>query len=331
MGNKTIVDERGRQIQSIGELARILNKPRQRVSEILLRNGKYECGGHTYMYADIPVINEGEPVFDPMWEKLQQRYSREELEMLLKGEGLQDKKLRYPKICLHGRHHKIGVIADGHLGSKYSPVEWHLEAFKEFEKEGCECVLHCGDLVEGLTPRRVSTQIYELSHIGYKAQKELALEVFSQCSLPVYAISGNHDAYFNEFAGANIVEDICNEMPNMTYLGADFADINIDGAVIRLGHGNDGSSYAYSYKLQKVVEALTAGKKPNIYLQGHYHKFNYCYVRGVHAVSCPSLQMQTPFMAGRKLEAHTGFLVIEFDVMDSSVKNFQLRLYPYYG
>lgn len=179
---------------------------------------------------------------DRVLQLIAERYSEEELKLLSKGKGLEDRNLSYPTINLKGKHHKIGVISDGHLGSKYSPIEFHLKAFETFKNEGCECIMHCGDLVEGLNPKRADTQIYELSHIGYKEQKNLAVEVFSENKLPVYAISGNHDAWYSSM-GANIVEDICSEVPNMHYLGFNQADININGAVLRLFHGGDGNCF----------------------------------------------------------------------------------------
>ena len=263
--------------------------------------------------------------------QLRERYTDKELALLIKGEGLHDRQLDYPTVHLHGKHHKIGVMADGHLGSKYAPIEWHLDAFKTFEEEGCDCILHGGDMVDGLTPRRISTQIYELTHIGYKSQRDLAIDVFSKSKLPIFAINGNHDNYFKEFAGANIVEDICDAIPNMTYLGDNQADINIDGIIIRLFHGGDGNSYALSYRLQKIIESFTGGKKPNILLAAHVHKFCYIFDRHVHAISIPTLQMQTGFMQGKKLAAHTGFLIMEFDTFEGSVCNFQVKLYPFYG
>ena len=268
---------------------------------------------------------------DNIYELLKERYTEKELFLLSKGEGLEDKNIKYPEIHLHGRHHRIGVISDGHLGSKYSPLEWHYQAFKTFEKENCECILHCGDVVEGLTPRRISTQIYELTHIGYKAQRDLAIEVFSKSNLITYCISGNHDFYFNEFAGANIVEDICSAVPKMKYMGHDQADIDIDGITIRLFHGIDGNSYALSYRLQKLIESFTGGKKPNILLAGHVHKYCHIFERHINAVSVPTLQMQTPFMRGKKLAAHTGFIIIDFDVINGGVCNFSVKLYPFYG
>ena len=329
MSLKKIIGSDGNVFRSITELAKVVHKRRNTISGFL-KQGSFEHNGVKYHYEE-----EGDKEVtvkeDSVITELKSRYSKEELSLLAKGEGMHDKNLDYPKIHLYGKHHKIGVMSDGHLGSKYSPLEWHYEAFKAFEKENCECILHCGDVVEGLTPRRISTQIYELTHIGYKAQRDLAIDVFSKCKLPVYAISGNHDSFFKEYAGANIVEDICNSVPNMTYLGDNQADMDIDGITIRLFHGGDGSSYALSYRLQKLVESFTGGKKPNITLAGHCHKYCSLFDRHVHAVSVPSLQMQTPWMAGKKLAAHTGFLIIEFDTHNGSVCNFQVKLFPFYG
>lgn len=280
--------------------------------------------------AETPVVERAQAqTINPTISAILERYTEEELEWLAKGQGLTDKNLRYQKPHLEGKHFRIGVISDGHLGSKYSPIEWHLSAFKEFEKAKCNCVLHCGDLVDGLKRNRADTQIYELSHIGYKAQRDLAVDVFGQCNLPIYAISGNHDGFFND-CGANIVEDIANRLDNMTYLGDGTADLTFDGAIVRLHHGGDGNSYALSYRLQKLIESYSGGKKPNILLAGHVHKYCHIFERNIQAVSVPTLQMQTSWMQQKKLAAHTGFLIIDFDVFEEQVVNFQIKMYPYY-
>ena len=106
----------------------------------------------------------------------------------------------------------------------------------------------------------------------------------------------------------------------------------MDGAVLRLWHGGDGSnSYALSYRLQKVVESLTGGTKPAILLAGHVHKFCYIFERNVNAISCPCMQSQTPWMRGKKLAAHTGFLILDFDVESGCVCSLSVKLYPFYA
>ena len=331
-----VIDQEGRIYDSIRAFCRERRCSRSHVMEQINGRGIYKnkAKGITLTYYDEPVTqSEHQADVSPNNKVLQliaERYSEEELRLLSKGKGLRDKNLSYPHISLTGKHHKIGVISDGHLGSKYSPIEFHLEAFKTFEKENVECILHCGDVVEGLNPKRADTQIYELSHIGYKQQRDLAVDVFSKCDIPMYLISGNHDSWYSHM-GADIVEEICSERPNMTYLGYNQADIDIDGATLRLFHGGDGNSYALSYRLQKLSESFTSGKKPNILLTGHVHKMCYVFDRMIHCVSVPSIQMQTPWMAGKKIAAHTGFLIIEFDTNHNGVCNFQFRYYPFYA
>ena len=329
-----IIDNNGVIYQSIRDFVRKTGCGRRHVMDQIRDRGVYTNktrGLKAWVYE--PKDSHSAPTLtsaDRVLKLIVERYSEEELKLLSKGKGLEDMNLSYPAIHLKGKHHKIGVISDGHLGSKYSPVEFHLKAFETFKKEGCECIMHCGDLVEGLNPKRADTQIYELSHIGYKEQKNLAVEVFSENKLPVYAISGNHDAWYSSM-GANIVEDICSEVPNMHYLGFNQADITIDGATLRLFHGTDGGSRTLSYRLQLLAESYTGGKKPNILLAGHTHKMCYIFDRMIHCVSVPSLQMQTAWMASKKLAAHTGFLIIEFDSNANGVCNFQFRYYPFYA
>lgn len=262
--------------------------------------------------------------------RLKEIYTSEELDKIVSGGGL-SRPIEVPKISLHGEHHKILVLSDTHIGSSYSPTEWHDLAAEAAVSEGCECVLHCGDLTEGMRIKRIGTQIYELSELGFEKQKNKAVELMSKYDMPIYAISGNHDAFFHEYMDADVVKAVANEVPNMTYLGYDTADIDIDGVKLRLWHGGDGSnSYALSYRLQKVIESLPGGTKPAILLAGHVHKFCYIFERNIHAISCPAMQAQTAWMRGRKMASHTGFLILEFDVKDGCVCNLSIRLFPFY-
>lgn len=315
-------DSNGQEYESVRDFCRRTGSPKTSVLRALKKKGAYERDGITLTW--------GEKKSNPILDQIAERYTEEELKYIARGKGLQDKEKKREKIQFHGKKYKLAIISDGHLGSIYANPDWHKLVFDEAEIQGCTAILHVGDVVEGLTPRRISTQIYELSHIGGKAQKEHAIEVFKDCKLPIYVISGNHDFYFNEFAGFNIVEDICDSVPNMHYLGHDVADIMFDNIKIRLHHGLDGSSYALSYRLQKIVESYTGGDKPHILLTGHVHKFCYIFERHVHAISVPCLQTQSGFMKGKRLAAHTGFLILEFDAVKSGVGNLKLQLFPFY-
>lgn len=304
---------------------------------LIQRNGKVTYHGHTiFLYdrreEDKPYIKVQE-TDSPLWAKLKQRFSEDELKQIAKGEGLRHNFTPYPEIHLTGEHHRILVMSDTHIGSVYSPKEWHdvVADYANDPANNIECILHCGDLVEGMKIGRMGTQIYELSEVGYIAQRDEAIRLMSKYDKPIYIISGNHDRFFAENFGCDIVQDVANKVPNMTKIGDDQADIEIGGCKIRLFHGGDGSSYALSYSIQKCIEAMAGGNKPNIFIRGHIHKYVSLFTRNVHALSCPAMEEQTSFMRAKKLEAHTGFLVLDFDTLNGNVCNLAVNLFPFYA
>ena len=324
-----IRDENGKEFKTLKEACRHHSVVDNGWLYLALKtSGKAETAGHTFT---VDGYEGTEPSRgDLLLEQMRQHYTDEELERIASGIGLA-KPVDYPSITLHGDKHRIMVLSDTHIGSKFSPYEWHDIAARAAEDMRCECVLHCGDLTEGMRIQRIGTQMYELTDLGFEAQRDRAVELMSKYTVPVFIISGNHDAFFQEYAGADVVRAVCERVEGMTYLGYDVADIDVGGVTVRLWHGGDGGSYALSYRLQKVIESMTGGTKPGILLAGHVHKFCYIFERNVHAISCPSMQMQTNWMRGKKLASHTGFLVLDFETHNGCVCNLSVRLYPFYA
>jgi hypothetical protein len=118
---------------------------------------------------------------------------------------------------------------------------------------------------------------------------------------------------------------------NVTFLGEWEADIKLaPNVLMKLFHGNDGTAYADSYKLQKLIESFTGGAKPNIVLSGHYHKQIAIFRRNVFGFECGTLMGQTLFMRGKKLPAHMGFGIIEVWVNKTGVARLRHEFFPYY-
>ena len=267
----------------------------------------------------------------PILKQISERYSVEEQKLLAKGINPQAEQIHFPEPCFVGKKFRFGAMSDLHIGSKYFSEDYLREAFRVMRDMNVDFITLGGDIVDGVSPKRQNAQIYELTEIGYKAQRDKAISLLSEAGIPIFAIAGNHDLYFIESAGANIVEDISQKVPNMTYLGAHEGNICCDGATIKLWHGLDGSSYATSYRIQKIIESLSGGEKPNILLVAHTHKFCYIFDRNIHAVSTGCMQKQTMYMRGKKLAAHIGFQIIEFEVNQGKVCNFVVRNYPFYA
>lgn len=99
---------------------------------------------------------------------------------------------------------------------------------------------------------------------------------------------------------------------NYTNLGQDEGDIILPhDTTIKLFHGNDGTAYADSYKIQKLIESFTGGEKPDIVFSGHYHKSLYVARRNIHGFESGTLCGQSKFMRGKKIPAHMGFGIVD--------------------
>jgi len=260
---------------------------------------------------------------------IQAQYTDKELKAIAKGGRLLPGQQRVPIVSFDGDVTTLGFITDTHIGSIYFRPEWLEMAFAEFRKENVQFLVHAGDLTDGMSNR--PDHIYELTHIGYEKQKAYAIELMKSWDKPLYMISGNHDRWFYKSNGANIVGDVCHELPTATFLGHDEGDISVNGIILKLWHGEDGSSYATSYRIQKVVEAFTGGEKPHILLAGHTHKQVYMFDRHIHCISGGALCAQSRWMRSKRLANHAGFWIVKFWVDKGSVSKMQTTWMPFYA
>lgn len=262
--------------------------------------------------------------------KILENYSEAELRLISDAKSFVLEKSKKININFEGKSVKIGVITDTHIGHlKFFPERVYA-AFEEFKKEKVDFICHAGDVTEGMSHR--PGHIYELTHLGYEAQKKYAVEIFKQWTdTPIYAISGNHDQWYIKSNGANIVGDIDKELSNFHFLGHDEADILLNSNVtVRLWHGGDGSSYALSYRVQKILESLQGGDKPNVMFCGHTHKYVKLFERNVHAISAGCIEDQTSWMRGKRLSANPGFGIYDITFDANGVKKLNETFYPFY-
>ena len=269
------------------------------------------------------------PIGNKILDEIASKYSPEELKSLAKGGGLAKEMMYAPVIHVGsvGRH-KIGIMTDTHIGSKYSISQNIIDAIERFERDKCEMIIHPGDVTEGYSGRE--GHVYECTHFGFDSQLAEATRIFSHLRLPLYAIDGNHDRWGMNKLGANIVKAIDMAVPNFHHIGSDMATMKVGSATIMPWHGEDGSSYATSYRIQKIIESLQGGTKPNILLCGHAHKYAVIFERNIHAIACGSMQFQTSWMRGKRLASHTGYIEIEFEECDGSIISFTTTFLPLY-
>lgn len=294
------------------------------------KDGKWLC-----IYCDVgleDILNNSEKEILSIVQRT--NLSPKELEIVLK----QSKQSKIPqKAYTHkiSSRYKFGIISDTHIGEKMFDEGLLKYAGERFRAEGVKDVYHVGDILEGMSGR--DGQVYDLAQIGFSAQIKYAEEIFKKYfkDLTIYAIQGNHDNWYKIRNNGGIIvgEEMQNRLgkDRFIYLGENEADVKLaDGVTMKLFHPNDGTAYATSYKLQKMIESLEAGKKPHILLQGHYHKALYMFSRNVHALECGTLCGQTGWMRGKKIAAHKGFWIIDIEVEKGTINTFKPMFYPAY-
>jgi predicted phosphodiesterase len=254
-----------------------------------------------------------------------------ELRVLLKHKSEKQETKPQP-YTVKAEHIRIGVFGDTHIGSKFYDAQLMKYAAEVFNKKDIDFVVHVGDITEGHYESRRAGSVFELTEVGGDAQVERAVKELRQIKKPIYAITGNHEHNtFFKLCGFDVGKQIATQLPNFHYLGNMQATINLPhGNKLEILHPGGGSSYALSYRPQKIVESLEGGNKPNILLIGHYHKAMSMYYRNVHVVQTGTLQSQSSFMREHGLAAHKGFYVLDIEVGKNGVKKFCPEFYPAY-
>jgi UDP-2,3-diacylglucosamine pyrophosphatase LpxH len=227
---------------------------------------------------------------------------------------------------------RFGLMGDTQINSKYTQITHLHKLYDFYAKEGIKVVYHNGDIDEGEQMRKGHQ--YEIHNQGVDDHKEEIVRVYPRREgIETRFITGNHDASMIKLAGVDIGRMISAERPDMKYLGQDSAVIHLtDNCNLELCHPGDGTAYAMSYKVQKRIEAMSGGEKPNVLAIGHYHKAEYIpEYRNVHAFQTGCLQAQTPFMRGKGISAMIGGWIVELHLnVDGAIESLTSSFRSFY-
>jgi len=254
-------------------------------------------------------------------EKLSDNLSDDEIYALVKNSEKRFDSSHSTTIDFSGDWFRVGILSDIHGGAKYLDDRKLVSAIEECNRSKCKELWLPGDLTEGMSGR--DGHIYEMHHIGYEAQRDYMVSRLKGFAGPIKAISGNHDLWYYSKAnmGALIVKDICDRIgSHAEYLGEHEGRIYLNGAACDLWHGEDGASYALSYRIQKIVESLGEQSLPQLIIAGHDHKAEFIPdLRGIMAIEAGCLEEQTPWMRRKKLRAFVGFWIVDICVRDEKI------------
>ena len=214
---------------------------------------------------------------------------------------------------------RFGVIADTHLGSTKERIDCLASYYANARARGISDILHAGDVLDGFGVYR--GQEFEVHKVGWQQQRDwFGEQMPREAGVTTHFVTGNHDASYKKASGVDVGSELADRRADWSYIGEDTGVVTLynqrgDAYRVLLLHPDGGTAYALSYKLQKIIESLTGGEKPDMLVIGHYHKLellpNYRNVVGVQA-GC--FQDQTLFMRRKPTPAHVGGWFFEVDL-----------------
>lgn len=215
---------------------------------------------------------------------------------------------------------RFGAFGDLHAASKYTRYEVREDLTRRAERFGAQAILDTGNWIDGEKP----FNRYDLEAVGLDAQVQCLAKRYPRTDIPTYAVTGaDHEGWYVKSEGIDVgryCESVMREAGHkwtcLGYMEADIVLRNANSgatAILRVMHPGGGSSYALSYRPQKIIESFEGGEKPAVLLMGHYHKIDFGLVRNVWYCQTGTAQDQTPFMRQKSLEAHVGGFLIEME------------------
>ena len=227
---------------------------------------------------------------------------------------------------------KFALISDNHFGGKQAQPWFVREVFQEAERRGCSAIFDCGDDLDG-SPKMHAGFVFELVLRSAQEQVDFTAEVLGESQVPIYGVGGNHPGSWFKDSGINTSRMLAERLDNYTDLGPIegwVAGPNDDPNFMLLHHPGDGTSYAISYKPQKLAEYLVTENRrvPTGFCAiGHYHKRGwFTGPNGAMFMMVPATCGTTSFMLAKKLVNESGAYFIEFSIdKDGKVDRFILE------
>jgi hypothetical protein len=226
---------------------------------------------------------------------------------------------------------RFGLCGDPQFNSKYVQITHLHKYYDMLQREGITVVYNAGDMDEGEEMR--PGHKYECYNQGADDHvDEIVKNYPSRPGMETFFITGNHDHSLIKRAGLDIGKQIAEKRKDMKYIGMSAAVIELTpNCTLELRHPLDGTAYAISYKIQKMIDAMQGGEKPSILAVGHYHKSEYLFYRNIHAIQTGCFQAQTPWMKGKQIAAMVGGWIIEAHVDDEGhINRFKQEFIPFY-
>ena len=223
---------------------------------------------------------------------------------------------------------KFALLSCTHMGSNHEMNEELHDFYDILDKENVKLALHAGDVFEGIKGSSRKRQLTELKFYGYQKFLDYGAKNYpKKKDIKTVMISGNHDNFFWDENGADIVQELANRREDIDYAGFEMADVHVNGLRIRLHHPGGGGAYARTYKLQRYLNEMQ--DKPDIYAMGHYHVNTYMHYCGTHAFMLGTFKGLDPFLARIGKFPDVGAWIVEVLVEEGRIKEISPKWVDY--
>jgi len=240
---------------------------------------------------------------------------------------------------------RIGVLSDTRVNSKWMRPDIIKSLYTKFDAEHVAYVFHCGDITDGHL--RYNGHVDDIIHQSYPAMLDHLFdpeqpEGYPRIDAKTYFLGGNYDRTYLRRKGpfglpTHIGNDINARRSDLIFAGWNVATIKIaPKTTVMLSHPLPGigskKPYTISYPLQRRVQALGAGQKPDILLSGYFQKRYEFLPRGVHVHMVSSCIGQTPNELQRDIPAPAlGGLILDAHFKtDGSLDFIETTELPFY-
>ena len=208
-------------------------------------------------------------------------------------------------------------ISDTHLCNEAQQLNLINKIYREAAERGIDTVLHFGDVLDGDYHNRPEHQ-YALFRLGATRQLEYLTNYYPKVEgIETYFITGTHDQTHCKNGGVFVGPAIEEKRPDMHFLGDDmgmYHPLDSKKTSIEMFHPGGGCSSSLSYKMQKYIDKMEPGTKPNIIGSGHFHQSHMMAYRNVIAFLIPCLTSKTNFAIRQGLENTMGAYFIDMYV-----------------
>lgn len=218
-------------------------------------------------------------------------------------------------------HYRIALLSDTHLGAETEDLKSLNKFYEIAHSKGVINFYNSGDITDGtgVYPGQMS----ELKIYTGMKQVRYVIDVYpyiDKCT--TFFITGNHDLKLMQREDIDVGPMIADKRKDMIYLGQYESDVYFEKAALRLIHPDGGMPYAISYRLQKYVENIAGGTKPNIISMGHLHQSLYTELRNIHCFLAGSFQQQNNFLRRKGIDPQISGWIIDFNLKNKKFNGF---------